>query len=155
MADLERFVQAQHKQYPKALKEIQQGQKKTHWMWYIFPQIKGLGYSDIAKYYEIQSIAEAEAYMKHKQLGCRLTICCNELMLLPTDDAVEVFGEIDAQKLKSCMTLFDEVSGLPVFKRVLDKFFKGKRCQKTMKTLIRMRTEATKHERPNFYQRES
>lgn len=144
MDGLERFVKAQHNQYNKVLQEIRQGEKKTHWMWYIFPQIKGLGYSDIAKYYEIKSIEEAEAYMKHKRLASRLLICCHELVMVPTNNAEKVFGEIDAMKLKSSMTLFYETSRLPIFKGVLDKFYGGQECEKTLEILAGMKKEVTK-----------
>ena len=142
MAGLKRFLDAQRGQYGKVLEEIRQGKKKTHWMWYFFPQIKGLGYSQMAKYYAIQSIREAEEYMKHKTLAIRLLICCNELMLLPTDNPVKIFGEIDAQKLQSSMTLFYEVSKLPTFMRVLDKYYDGQKCKNTMEILKQMKEEA-------------
>lgn len=121
--NLERFVKAQNRTFNQALTEIKAGKKKTHWMWFVFPQIKGLGYSDISKYYAIQSIKEAEAYIKHSYLGSHLLICCHELMKLPTDNAQEIFGDIDAKKLQSCMTLFYCTSGLMIFKEVLDKFY--------------------------------
>lgn len=132
---LERFVEAQNRLYDKALKEITAGKKKTHWMWFIFPQIKGLGSSEISKYYAIQSIKEAEAYIKHSYLGSHLLICCHELMKQPTDNAVEIFGEIDAKKLQSCMTLFYCTSKIPLFKAVLQKFYNGEPCRSTIEIL--------------------
>ena len=132
---LDRFVEAQNRTYDKALKEIEAGKKKTHWMWFIFPQIKGLGYSEIAKYYEIQSRKEAEAYLKHSYLGSHLLMCCHKLMLLPTDNPQKVFGDIDAKKLQSCMTLFYNTSGLKIFKDVLDKFYYGSLDMATIEIL--------------------
>lgn len=135
MQGLERFVKAQEKQYHIAWKEIKHGKKETHWMWYIFPQIKGLGYSETAKYYAIQSRQEAEDYLFHPTLGGRLLELCHILMYLPTNDAYEVFGFPDNKKLQSSMTLFYSVSGLQIFKRVLDKYFDGELDQETVRIL--------------------
>lgn len=111
--------------YGKALKEIKNGKKKTHWMWFIFPQIEGLGYSATAKYYAIKDRAEAEKYMDNPILGRRLREISEALLKLKTNDPVKIFGEIDAQKLQSSMTLFWIVSKESVFKQVLDKYFCG------------------------------
>ena len=120
---LDRFVEAQRINYAQALKEIKAGHKQTHWMWWVFPQYKGLGQSDISKHYAIQSREEAKAYWEHPILGLRLRECMRALLDLKTNDAVAVFGEVDAQKLKSCMTLFYFHGGQTLCGKVLDKFF--------------------------------
>ncbi|KNZ40902.1 DUF1810 domain-containing protein [Acetobacterium bakii] len=125
MEGIERFIKAQEHSYQKALQEIKNGRKRSHWMWYIFPQIKGLGYSSTAKYYAIQNRAEALAYMAHPVLGSRLLEMSGELLKLETSDANKVFGQPDDVKMKSSMTLFYMVSGTSLFKQVLDKFFSG------------------------------
>lgn len=121
--ELWRFVEAQSKSYHQALTEIKAGHKLTHWMWWIFPQYKGLGVSEVSKRYAIQSHKEAKAYWEHHILGERLRECMRALLELDTNDAVEVFGEIDAQKLKSCLTLFYYSGGRELCGEVLDKFF--------------------------------
>ena len=125
MIGIERFIKAQEHSYECALKEIKNGHKRSHWMWYIFPQIKGLGHSSTAQYYAIQNRAEAEGYMAHPVLSSRLLEISGELLKLETSDADEVFGWPDDMKLKSSMTLFYIVSSNQVFKQVLDKFFSG------------------------------
>ena len=120
---LNRFLEAQSRTYEDALEEIKAGHKLTHWMWWIFPQFKGIGESEISKYYAIQSYDEAKAYWKHPLLGERLRECIVALLALGTDDAVEVFGEVDAKKLKSCMTLFYFCGGKAECGKVLDKFY--------------------------------
>lgn len=122
---LERFLDAQAETYEIALGEIKAGHKETHWMWWIFPQYKGLGVSDISKYYAIQSAKDARAYLHHPILGKRLKECLMELLRLETNDAVAIFGEIDAMKLKSSMTLFFFCGGKDLCGKVLDKFFRG------------------------------
>lgn len=133
---LGRFVEAQSKNYAQALKEIKAGRKLTHWMWYIFPQYKGLGASEVSRYYAIQSKAEAKAYMEHPLLGRRLRECMTALLDLNTDDAAKVFGAVDAQKLKSCMTLFYFVCGVRLCGEVLNKFFHGDIDAVTVRLLI-------------------
>jgi uncharacterized protein (DUF1810 family) len=133
--DLERFVEAQEHSYEVALAEIKSGRKRSHWMWYIFPQIKGLGHSSTAQYYAIQSRAEAEAYMNHPVLSKRLLEISEELLKLDSNDAGEIFGYPDNLKLKSSMTLFSLVSRKTVFKRVLDKFFDGEIDKRTVELL--------------------
>ena len=123
IAPLERFLEAQKESYADALKEIKAGHKVTHWMWWIFPQYKGLGVSEIARHYAIQSKDEARAYWEHPVLGKRLRDCMRALLELDTNDAVEVFGATDAQKLKSCMTLFYLHGGKVLCSNVLEKFF--------------------------------
>ena len=120
---LGRFLEAQSRSYEQALKEIKAGHKLTHWMWWIFPQHKGLGESELSKHYAIQSREEARAYWEHPILGERLRECIRALLALKTDDAVGIFGEVDALKLKSCMTLFYYNDGVELCGAVLDKFF--------------------------------
>ena len=133
--DLERFVKAQEESYEIALSEIKQGRKRSHWMWYIFPQIKGLGHSSTAQYYAIQSRAEAEAYLNHPILAKRLLEISGELLNIESNDASAVFGYPDDLKLKSSMTLFSLISRKTVFKRVLDKFFNGEIDERTVELL--------------------
>lgn len=136
---LERFVSAQEQSYKDALHEIQTGRKRTHWMWYIFPQIKGLGFSEMAKYYEIQSFEEAEAYLNHPVLGTRLIEISNALLTLECNDARIVMGTPDDLKLRSSMTLFSIVdSKYDVFQKVLDKYYKGKKDGRTISILEKM-----------------
>lgn len=134
---LERFTKAQETTYNQALTEIKSGHKVTHWMWWIFPQYKGLGYSDISQFYAIQSREEARAYWQHPILGGRLRECMEALLDLKTNDAVEIFGPIDAQKLKSSMTLFYYHGGMELCGKVLDKFFPRELCWKTTGILLR------------------
>ena len=133
--NLERFVNAQEESYEIALNEIKKGRKRSHWMWYIFPQIKGLGHSSTAQYYAIQNRAEAEAYLAHPVLSKRLLEISEELLKIESDDASEVFGYPDDLKLKSSMTLFSLISKKTVFKRVLDKFFDGEIDDRTVELL--------------------
>lgn len=130
---LQRFVEAQEDDYENALSEIRSGRKRSHWMWYIFPQIQGLGFSETSRFYAIKNIEEAEEYLQHPVLGKRLIEISNALLDLDTDDAHSVFGSPDDLKLKSSMTLF---ASLPetdaVFQSVLQKFFDGKKDEKTL-----------------------
>jgi uncharacterized protein (DUF1810 family) len=122
--DLSRFVTAQDTgAYTDALQELRAGRKTSHWMWFVFPQVAGLGRSSMAKLYAVADLAEAAAYLDHEVLGARLRACCLALLELPTDDPVAVFGEVDAMKLRSSMTLFAQVE--PWFTGVLDKYFGG------------------------------
>jgi uncharacterized protein (DUF1810 family) len=133
---LNRFLTAQEGSYQTALNEIKMGRKRSHWMWFIFPQIQGLGKSETAKFYAITDQAEAIAYLNHMILGSRLKEISAELLKLDTSDPIEVFGDIDSIKLKSAMTLF---SSLPntnrVFQQVLDKFFDGAKDGHTLQLL--------------------
>ena len=122
---LERFVLAQEQSYQAALQEIRNGKKRSHWMWYVFPQIQGLGVSPTAMYYAIQDRKEAEAYLAHPVLGQRLHEICEALLALKSCDADEVFGFPDDRKLRSSMTLFYLVSGEELFRKVIEKFFAG------------------------------
>ncbi len=134
--NLERYLSAQETAYPRALEEIRSGQKVSHWMWYIFPQLRGLGQSNTAWYFGIEDLAEAKAYLAHPILGGRLREMSGELLKLPTSDPKNFFGWIDAAKLRSCMTLFslaDEQE--TVFRQVLDRFFDGARDPQTIQLL--------------------
>ena len=133
--ELERFVKAQARNYEKAREEIRNGRKETHWMWYVFPQLKGLGRSETARYYGIADRREAEAYLAHPVLGPRLREMTDLLPALETSDANKVFGYPDDLKLRSCMTLFYLVSGEERFQKVLDKFFGGKSDGRTVELL--------------------
>ena len=133
--DLERFLKAQEKDYEHALNEIKNGRKTGHWIWYIFPQIAGLGFSSTSKYYSIKDKNEAIEYLKNKTLKNILIEICEALLSLESDDATYVMGYPDDLKLKSSMTLFDEVSDIDVFKKVLDKFYKGEKDEMTISLL--------------------
>ncbi len=135
--NLARFIEAQENAYLIALRELQEGHKQSHWIWYIFPQLKHLGYSRNSKFYGISGTAEVAAYLENPVLSQRLREVSTTIVNLPTDDAVEVFGEIDARKLCSSMTLFDTVSPGDIFARVLDKYFRGRRDGKTLEIIKR------------------
>ncbi|RDC65953.1 DUF1810 domain-containing protein [Adhaeribacter pallidiroseus] len=134
--NLQRFITAQEKDYPIALAEIKRGRKQSHWMWYIFPQIQGLGYSETSRVYAITNIPEAEAYVKHPVLGKRLIEICEALLLLTSNNATAIFGNPDDLKLKSSMTLFSQIPNAhPVFQKVLAKFFHGTKDLKTLQII--------------------
>jgi uncharacterized protein (DUF1810 family) len=134
--DLNRFVQAQKADYEQALSEIKSGRKCSHWMWYIFPQFEGLGFSAISKEYSIKSVAEAEAYLRHPVLGPRLTTCAEAALSVKGRSAYDIFGSPDDLKLRSCATLFACVSPAgSVFDRLLDQYFRGERDPKTLRLL--------------------
>ena len=136
MHDLERFYKAQEYDYETALSEIRNGRKESHWMWYIFPQITGLGRSTTAEYYAIKSKEEAKGYIEDPVLGKRLIEISQALFQIESDDAEMVMGWPDTLKLRSCMTLFAEVAPeQPVFQQVLDKFYGGKPDRWTMQLL--------------------
>lgn len=135
MIDLSRFIEAHQNNYNTALKEIKNGKKLSHWMWYIFPQIKNLGESFMSRYFAINNLNEAEAFLENEYLNCNLTEICVALLDLKTDNAKHIFGFIDSLKLKSCMTLFDIVMPNTIFSLVLDKFFDGQRCKRTLEIL--------------------
>ena len=131
--DLSRFIEAQKKSYPAALCEIRNGRKTSHWMWYIFPQIHGLGRSPISQYYAIQSLEEAKAFLQDPYLGGNLLEISEVLLALQTNNRTEVFGKLDDMKLWSCMTLFSVVSEEDsVFCQVLDKYYQGRADRKTL-----------------------
>lgn len=132
--NLSRFVEAQAEAYEQALAEIRSGRKQSHWMWYIFPQFDGLGFSSTSKRYSIKSIAEAKAYLSHPVLGPRLSECAEATLGIEGRSAFEVFGSPDDMKLRSCATLFGYVSSDgSVFDRLLDKYFQGERDGKTLR----------------------
>lgn len=134
--NLNRFLDAQENDYEIALAEIKNGKKQSHWMWYIFPQIAGLGFSDTSKYFAIKDLFEAKEYLNHQILRNRLVEISNELLKLENRNAREIFGSMDDKKLKSSMTLFSQVEGAnSVFQKILDKFFVGSQDQKTMQLL--------------------
>jgi uncharacterized protein (DUF1810 family) len=124
---LARFVEAQDGIYERALAELRAGAKRSHWMWFIFPQNAGLGRSPMAIRYGIRSIEEARAYLAHPLLGMRLRECLAALEDVPVADAVAVFGAIDAVKLRSSLTLFEQAGGGAVFDAALERWFDGKR----------------------------
>jgi uncharacterized protein (DUF1810 family) len=136
--DLDRFVRAQDDggTYDRALAELRAGRKATHWMWFVFPQVAGLGHSPTAQAYAIADLAEARAYLAHDVLGPRLRACCRALLDLGDVSAKQVLGEVDAMKLRSSMTLFalaDPLEG--VFADVLDRFYDGEQDGRTVSLL--------------------
>ncbi|WP_448627629.1 DUF1810 domain-containing protein [Geodermatophilus sp. URMC 64] len=137
-ADLERFLDAQDRggTYEQALAELRAGRKHGHWIWFVFPQVAGLGRSTASQYYAISGLDEARAYLAHPVLGPRLVECARALLDLPGSDAVAVLGSVDAQKLRSSMTLFAAADGDPVFAQVLDKYFGGTPDELTLGRLL-------------------
>jgi uncharacterized protein (DUF1810 family) len=132
---LERFVAAQSETYPRALVEIQRGAKRTHWMWFIFPQLAGLGRSAKAQRYAIADLDEARAYLAHPLLGARYVECVSALQDLIGHDPVAVFGQIDAEKLRSSLTLFEAAGARPLFGAALERWFGGERDTNTLRRL--------------------
>jgi uncharacterized protein (DUF1810 family) len=131
--NLNRFVEAQEGVYERALSEIRSGRKRSHWMWFIFPQYAGLGFSEISKRYAIKSLAEAEAYLNHPVLGARLLECAEAALAVEQRSAVDIFGFPDDMKLRSCATLFARVSPSgSIFVQVLDKYFEGEPDERTL-----------------------
>lgn len=134
--ELSRFHKAQQTDYLCALSEIRSGRKVSHWIWYIFPQVKGLGYSSMSEYYGIKDLDEAKAYLADPVLSDHLIEICEALLALDTNDATEVMGHPDDKKLRSSMTLFDAVSeSSDIFQRVLEKYYNGKKDMWTLKIL--------------------
>ena len=132
---LERFVEAQKRDYKIALEEVRNGKKETHWIWYVFPQMFGLGRSCYANLYGIKSKEEAEEYLKHKILGKRLREVTRALLVHEGKSAEDIFGFPDTMKVKSSMTLFDSICPNDIFAEVLEKFYGGKRCNLTLEML--------------------
>ncbi len=130
--DLERFIEAQNLVYDMALREIKEGQKRGHWIWFIFPQIKGLGHSYNSEYYGISGTKEAKAYLEHPLLGARLREISQAMFDCGNPSTDDILGFPDVLKVRSCMTLFDMVSPNDIFKQVLDKYYEGKLCDKTI-----------------------
>ena len=140
MYDLSRFLEAQKNSYDTALREIRAGRKRSHWMWYIFPQIQGLGYSAMAQHYAIRDLGEAREYLQHPVLGPRLIEISEALLSLDESDPRRVMGSPDDLKLRSCMTLFQSAApDQPVFGKVLDKFYGGQPDGRTLEILSRGR----------------
>lgn len=136
MQELDRFVKAQDGTYETALAEVAQGRKRTHWMWYIFPQLKDLGFSDTARFYGIASLEEAKAYLSHPVLSHRLIEITNALLMQSERCALAIFGDIDEMKFRSSMTLFALASeGASVFGRVLEEFYQNEWDEKTVDIL--------------------
>lgn len=133
--DLQRFVDAQATAYAPALAELRRGRKTGHWMWFVFPQIAGLGFSAMSQRYAISGLDEARAYLAHPVLGPHLVECAGALLALDETDPVRVMGGIDAQKLRSSMTLFACAEGDPAFRAVLAKFFDGEEDPATLDRL--------------------
>ncbi len=134
--DLDRFKKAQEEDYPYALQEIKAGRKRSHWIWYIFPQLKGLGFSSMSEYYGIDGRAEAQAYIADPLLRARLVEISEALLALESNNPTQVMGYPDDLKLKSSMTLFAEVApDIPVFEQVLQKFFAGEKDSRTLQLL--------------------
>ena len=134
--NLERFVDAQDDAYERALAEIARGRKTTHWMWFIFPQIEGLGSSAMAERYAIGSLAEARAYLEHPLLGARYRRCVSALQDLVGTTAEKIFGDIDARKLFSSLTLFAEAAPSDrLFAAALDRWLSGRRDPRTLARL--------------------
>lgn len=132
---LQRFIEAQNDSYDQALKEIRNGRKLTHWIWYIFPQIKGLGFSYNSEYYGITSLQEAKDYLENELLRKRLFEITESLLMHKGKDIESIMGDIDSLKLKSSMTLFDAVQPGSIFGEVLDEFYGGERCRRTLEKI--------------------
>lgn len=134
--DLERFVLAQDETYDRALHELRAGRKTSHWMWWVFPQVAGLGLSSTSQSYAIADVDEARAYLAHEVLGPRLLECCRALLDLEDVSAERVLGGIDAIKLRSSMTLFAQADpDEPLFTEVLSRFFDGEQDERTVRLL--------------------
>jgi len=134
--NLSRFLEAQDEDYERALSEIRAGRKRSHWMWYVFPQFHGLGSSSTSQHYAIKSVAEARAYLAHPRLGPRLVECAEAALHVQGRSAHDIFGSPDDMKLRSCATLFASVSpGDSPFQRILDKYFAGEPDDRTVRLL--------------------
>lgn len=133
---LDRFVEAQASVYATALGEIRRGAKRSHWMWFVFPQLAGLGRSETARFFGIRSLDEARAYLAHPVLGSRYAECVAALQDLAISDPVTVFGEVDAMKLRSSLTLFEAAGAGPLVAAALDRWFAGERDSSTLALLV-------------------
>ncbi|MCQ2772785.1 MAG: DUF1810 domain-containing protein [Bacilli bacterium] len=132
---LDRFVKAHKRDFEIALEEIKNGRKESHWMWYIFPQLRGIGYSDYAEYYGLEGMEETKLFLEDEYLSNNLREITNVMLNLPLNDPSKILGSIDAMKLKSSMTLFYLVTNEELFKSVLNKFYKGEMCSITTSML--------------------
>ena len=130
-----RFVKAHANMYPIALAEIKNGRKESHWIWYIFPQLRGLGSSYNSNYYGLKGISEARLYMANPVLRTHMIEIITELLRLPINDAIQIFGTLDAMKFRSSLTLFNIAFPDDIFARALDKFFNGQQDQSTIALL--------------------
>lgn len=130
--NLDRFLNAQEPVYAAVLAELRAGRKLTHWMWFVFPQLTGLGRSEMAQYYGLDGLAEAAAYLRHPVLGARLRACTAIVNGLDGVTAVGIFGMPDALKFRSCTTLFELVEAGSEFSRALEKYFDGQRDERTL-----------------------
>jgi uncharacterized protein (DUF1810 family) len=139
--DLDRFVEAQNVVYPRVISELAAGAKQTHWMWFIFPQIAGLGFSAMAQRYAIGSHAEATDYLGHPILGPRLIECTRLVLDVTGKDIRTILGSPDDIKFRSSMTLFDAVSDNPIFSDAIGKYYSGEKDEATLTILERMRTQ--------------
>ena len=138
--ELSRFLKGQDRVYDRVLSELRSGRKRTHWMWFVVPQIEGLGYSSTTQYYSIKSKEEARQYLNHPLLGKRLRECAESILALEGLSASSIFGYPDDLKLKSSMTLFTSVAEpQSVFSRVLEKYFQGNRDERTLALLDRLK----------------
>lgn len=136
--NLQRFLDAQAPVWDEVRSELGQARKRSHWMWFVFPQLAGLGRSGTARFYGIGGADEARAYLEHPVLGARLQECCALLLKAKGVSAQEVFGEVDAMKLRSCLTLFEAVSPqTAVFQECIDRYFSGERDPLTQELLAR------------------
>jgi uncharacterized protein (DUF1810 family) len=136
VSNLNRFLEAQETKYSDALSEIKNGRKLTHWMWYIFPQISGLGFTDFNVLYAIQNKEEATQYLNHPVLGKRLIEITKAVVEIEEKTALEIFGKPDERKLKSSMTLFSILNDPnPIFQQVLDKYYKGMKDENTLQLI--------------------
>ena len=134
--DLGRFLEAQRETYNNALHEIRQGSKQTHWMWFIFPQLRGLGFTDYNIFYGIENLKEAEQYLNHPILGKRLVEITQAMLEIENKTALEILGRPDERKLKSCITLFSLLPDAPdCFREVLEKYYHGEKDEKTLQIL--------------------
>jgi len=131
--DLARFVAAQDRVYSGVIGELRRGRKTGHWIWYIFPQVAGLGFSGMSRRYSIGTLAEARAYLAHPVLGPRLRECVGLVMNIPDATADQVFGSLDAMKFRSCLTLFELAGDDELFRRALEKYYGGERDEATLR----------------------
>ncbi|MBK0368639.1 DUF1810 domain-containing protein [Flavobacterium agrisoli] len=134
--DLDRFLEAQRETYGNALREIKAGSKQTHWMWFVFPQLRGLGFTDYNIFYGIENLQEASHYLNHPTLGARLVEITLAMLQIENKSALEILGRADERKLKSCMTLFSHLPDTSdCFRQVLVKYYNGEMDEKTLQIL--------------------
>ena len=140
--DLQRFVNAQESVYRSVVEELRHGKKRSHWIWFIFPQVEGLGHSSMASHFAIRSREEAKAYLAMPVLRARLVECTSRVMAVPDKSAHEIFGSPDDLKFRSSMTLFDAVDHGGIYEQAIIRFFGGQRDEATLKILKRWYAEA-------------